>query len=47
MNGRDGAIAGKADEPQRTYFMKTRALLKLELRWVRKKKMFVDQTSET
>jgi len=29
---RDGAITGKADEPQRVYFMKTRVILKLELK---------------
>lgn len=44
---RDGATAGKADESRRAIFVEVRVFLKVELKQVREKGMFVEQTRKS
>lgn len=44
---RDGATAGKADESRRVIFVEVRVFLKVELKQVREKEMFVEQTRKS
>lgn len=44
---RDGTTAGKADESRRAIFVEVRVFLKVELKQVREKEMFVEQTRKS
>lgn len=44
---RDGTTAGKADESRRAIFVEVRVFLKVELKQVREKETFVEQTRKS